>query len=178
MAKAAQPPKVKLICGMIASDADLFDAAVNHMSERFSPVDVSSDVMDFDFTHYYDSQMGSPLYRKFVAFTELVTPDFLIAAKCFTNELEDRFAAEVNHRPVRPINLDVGYVEQSKLVLGSMKNFSHRVYLGSGVYGEVTLMFCKGKWEALNWTFPDYGSGRYDSFLTAARDALRQVGPQ
>ncbi len=175
MAKAAPPPKVKLLCGMIASDVSLFDSAVERMSERFSLVDVRSDVMDFDFTHYYDAEMGSPLYRKFVAFTELVAPDSLIAAKCFTNELEEFFAAEMNHQPARPINLDVGYIEESKLVLGSMKNFSHRVYLGSGVYGEVTLMYHKGKWDSLNWTFPDYGSGRYDSFLTAARDALRQA---
>ncbi|MCP4534749.1 MAG: DUF4416 family protein, partial [Delftia sp.] len=74
--------------------------------------------------------------------------------------------------PDRPINLDVGYVEPSKLVLASMKNFSHRIYLRDGVYAEVTLMFRKGLWEPLGWTFPDYRSGRYDAFLTAARDSL------
>ena len=54
-----------------------------------------------------------------------------------------------------------------------MKNFSHRIYLGRGVYGEVTLMFRKGRWEALPWTFPDYASCRYDSFLTEVRGRLR-----
>lgn len=77
-------------------------------------------------------------------------------------------------RVSRPINLDVGYVDESKLILASMKNFSHRIYLSQGVYAELTLMYHKGRWDALGWTFPDYASGRYHNFLTQARDRLRQ----
>ena len=76
-------------------------------------------------------------------------------------------------RPVRPMNLDPGYIAPSRLVLASMKDFSHRIYLGRGVYGEVTLMYRKGLWEALPWTFPDFASGRYDGFLSEARGLLR-----
>ena len=65
-------------------------------------------------------------------------------------------------------------MDSSKLVLASMKDFSHRIYLGRGVFAEVTLMFHKGAWEVLPWTFPDYASGRYDPFLTAARRHLRE----
>lgn len=100
-------------------------------------------------------------------------PGELVEVKVRTNGLEAALADEAPHGPPRPVNLDPGYVSESKLVLASMKDFSHRIYLGSGVYGEVTLMYRKGKWESLAWTFPDYASGRYDEFLTAARDALR-----
>jgi hypothetical protein len=55
-----------------------------------------------------------------------------------------------------------------------MKDFSHRVYLGGGVYAEITLQYVHGRWQALPWTFPDYASGRYDAFLTAVRDRLRE----
>lgn len=41
----------------------------------------------------------------------------------------------------RKVNLDPGYLEPSKLVLASTKNFSHRIYLNQGIYGEVTLLF-------------------------------------
>jgi hypothetical protein len=75
---------------------------------------------------------------------------------------------------VRPINLDVGYITPAKLVLASMKNFSHRIYLRDGVYGEVTLLYRGRRWEALEWTFPDFASGRYDAFLSEARRRLRQ----
>ncbi len=166
---------MKLICGMISADKRLFDEMAGVLSRLFGAVDAASDVMDFDFTHYYDEQMGSPLYRKFVSFTDLVTPEAVVAAKLLTNALEcdaaDRLA---DAGPPRPVNLDPGYVTPAKLVLVSMKNFSHRIYVAKSVYAEVTLMYRKGRWESLPWTFPDFASPRYHPFLTAARDRLRE----
>jgi len=178
MAAIATPPSVLLICGMISANPSLFDQAVDEMSPLFGPVEIRSDVMAFDFTHYYDRQMGSPLWRQFVSFANPVTGDALAAAKRATNEFEERFAQRLQApgAPERPINLDPGYVDLSKLVLASCKDFSHRVYLGGGVFGEITLMFHKDRWDALPWTFPDYASGRYDGFLLAVRARLRQSG--
>ena len=173
MAKASEPSAVKLICGMISSTAGLFDEALAQLAETFGPADVVSEVFPFDLTHYYDDEMGSPLWRRFVSFRQLVAPDVLVEAKLLTNALEDRFAARASCSRARPINLDPGYVEQAKLVLASMKNFSHRIHLGRGVYGEVTLLYHKDRWQALQWTFPDFASPRYWAFLDAARDSLR-----
>ncbi len=179
MAKASPPPAVKLICGMISADEALFLRARDELSRRFGTIDIVSDVMDFDFTHYYDAEMGSPLKRQFVAFGPLANPDTLAAAKVATNEMEDGLGAdraalaEAVRNVQRPINLDVGYVESGKLVLASMKNFSHRVYLRDGVYAEVTLMYQRTAWRTLPWTFSDYGSGRYWPFLNAVRARLR-----
>ena len=62
----------------------------------------------------------------------------------------------------------------AKLVLASAKDFAHRVYLADGIYGEVTLQYRHRRWESSLWTFPDYGSGRYDGFLNAARQRLAE----
>jgi len=172
MAEATQPPKVKLICGMISAEAALFEEAGKALAERFGDIDITSEVMDFDFTHYYDDEMGRPLYRRFVSFAELVSPDMLASAKPATNSLEKEFASRREDGPARPINLDPGYVELSKLVLASMKDFSHRIYLGQGVYAEVTLMYQQGRWRAFEWTFPDFASSRYHPFLCRVREAL------
>lgn len=176
MAEAGEPSQVKLICGMISSDVRLFDEAGSAMEATFGRAELVSEVMDFDFTHYYDEQMGSPLYRRFVAFAGVVRPDCLIEAKRATNAIERDFAAtcagEQPGAPRRPINLDPGYVAPGKLVLASMKDFSHRIYLGRGVYAEVTLTYRNGRWQPTEWTFPDYASGRYDAFLSAARELL------
>ena len=160
---------MKLICGMISSRVELFDAAAEELSRAFGPIDHASETMDFDFTHYYDEQMGAPLYRRFVGFAEPFQAGALADAKLRTNAIEADFARRRGGDAPRPINLDPGYVEASKLVLASMKNFSHRIYLTGGVYAEVTLMYRRGRWEPLPWTFPDYASGRYDAFLTAVR---------
>jgi hypothetical protein len=175
MAQATEPFWVKRLCGLIAARVELFEEAARALEAAFGAVESASDVMPFDFTHYYDAQMGSPLYRRFLAFGPLMSPDTLADAKLATNALEADFAHRVAPgAPPRPINLDVGYVDSAKLVLASMKDFSHRIYLGRGVFAEVTLMFRKGSWEKLPWTFPDYASGRYDAFLTAARRRLRE----
>jgi len=174
MARATEPAPVKLICGMVSSDTRWFAEAVERLGDRFGEADLVSDVVDFDFTHYYDAEMGSPLYRQFASFADEVAPDVLVDAKLATNAIEGDFAARSAGRPVRPINLDPGYVEPSKLVLASMKNFSHRIYLGRGVYAEVTLLYQKGRWTPLPWTFPDYASPRYHDFLDQVRARLRK----
>jgi hypothetical protein len=173
MAEAYKPPAVKFICGMICGEVAMFDHAARALAAALGPVDAIGEVLDFDFTHYYDQQMGSPLYRRFVSFAGPHRPDFLAEAKVRTNAIEAEFAAaRPRAGPPRPINLDVGYVEAPKLVLASMKNFSHRIYLRDGVYAEVTLMFRRGRWEPLPWTFPDFRSGRYDAFLSSVREGL------
>lgn len=172
MATPSEPPAVKLICGMISAQKELFDQAADAMSDSFGRVDIVSEVTDFDLTDYYCDQMGRGLYRKFVSFAGLVDPGSLGRIKLRTNEIEADFTRRYNYVP-RPVNLDPGYLDESKLVLASTKNYSHRIYLGQGIYAEVTLLYRRKRWEALEWTYPDYASGRYDAFLTAARDSLR-----
>lgn len=176
MAEPSDAPRVKLICGMISSSKELFDSALVPLTRRLGAVDLVSEVMDFDFTHYYDEEMGSPLFRRFVSFEQLTSPDALVEAKEATNGIERSFvsdrSADGSNGPTRPINLDPGYAETSKLVLASMKNFSHRIYLDRGVYAEVTLIYHKDHWKSLAWTFPDFASGRYHPFLSGVRDRL------
>ena len=158
---------------MISSRRSWLDAAAGELARAMGPLDISSEVMDFDFTHYYDRAMGTPLLRQFVSFADCPAPEALVQAKLRCNAIEADFAAREGCPALpRPVNLDVGYVESSKLVLASMKNFSHRIYLGQGVYAEVTLMFRHGQWQPLEWTFPDFRSGRYEAFLSAARGRL------
>ena len=84
MAEGSEPGPVKLICGAISADADLFEAAARELSRAFGAIDLTGGVTDFDFTNYYDAEMGHPLYRQFFAFAELVQPDALVEAKLRT----------------------------------------------------------------------------------------------
>jgi hypothetical protein len=163
---------------MISARRELFDEAIGPLAGALGPADLLSDIMDFDMTHYYDEQMGSPLYRRFAAFAKPIVPDALVEAKLATNAIEADFAARAAGDPPRPVNLDPGYVTPAKLVLASMKDFAHRIYLGRGVYAEVTLLRRGRRWQALPWTFPDFASGQYDGFLTAARQALTERGKE
>ena len=77
-------------------------------------------------------------------------------------------------RHSRPVNIDPGYVDLSKLVLATTKDAGHRIYLGHGMYAEVTLRHVHGGWETLPWTYPDYTKAEYHDFFTQVRRLLRE----
>ena len=56
----------------------------------------------------------------------------------------------------RIINIDPGYLATEKVVVASTKNFTHRIYIGKGIYGDLQLMRQKGVYAAMPWTYPDY----------------------
>ncbi len=174
-----EPPKpVKLICGILACDAAALETARQRLEGELGAADCVSEVWPFDMTSYYQQQAGPEILRQFVAFEELVDPGRLAAIKHTTNRLERELAAEMERPWPRPVNVDPGLIEPSKLVLASTKNFAHRVYIGDRMYAEVTLIYVRGQWQSFPFTFPDFKSGRYDAFLTAVRNRLTEQQKQ
>lgn len=166
------PQPVKLICGILASDTDALIAAVNRLEQEFGAIDLKSPVWPFDMTDYYRQQAGQNILRQFVAFQKLFEPEQLAAVKIKTNILEQELSEHLKRVWPRPVNLDPGYIEPSKLVLASTKNFAHRVYIGQQIWAEVTMIYVKGVWQTFPFTFPDFKSGRYNEFLSQARQKL------
>ncbi len=165
---------VKLFVGMLSAYPGAFAEAEARLSHVLGPVDERSDVFAHEFTEYYRDEMGQPLVRYFVSFADLVAPERLIAIKRLANEIEADIASGGEWPVVRPVNLDPGYVAPSKLVLASTKDFAHRIYLGEGIYAEVTLRYTRGSWTDLPWTFPDYRTQDYHGFFTRVRARLME----
>ncbi len=176
MAQIQTPLPVKLFVGVLTSIPEVIPEAEKQLEQIFGTIDSRSESYPFDSTHYYDEAMGTPIYRFFLAFSELIEPSAIADAKIKTNRIESDLAGEYSD-PKRPINLDPGYVEQSKIVLASTKNFYHRILIANGIYGEVTLHYEAGAWHSFPWTFPDYQTGRYYPFFTSLREHYRgQLG--
>ena len=57
------------------------------------------------------------------------------------HSLGGRICRAGRHAEPRPLNLDPGYITLAKLVLASTKDHAHRIYLGQGIFAEVTLLF-------------------------------------
>ena len=168
MAQPQPPEPVMLICGILAGRQAWLDEAVALIAERLGPTDLVSDTFPFNFTDYYEPQMGPNLLRRFVSLQDLIDPGRLADIKRLTNQLEGLVTGEVP----RPINLDPGTLNGSQLVLASTKPYAHRIYLRDGVYAEVTLLWSakgRGGWVPMPWTYPDYAGPTYHAFLTAAR---------
>jgi hypothetical protein len=174
MTEARAPERVKLICGMIAADEALMTRVEAELTSRFGGIDLRSDLTPFDYTDYYEKEMGGGLLRRFVSFAGLIDPGELAGIKVFTNTIEQRMAQGSGKRT---INLDPGYVTAAKLVLATTKDFTHRIYLRDGIYAEVTLSFRKSGPAFFDWTYPDFKSGRYNGFLAEVRKMVMAATP-
>lgn len=165
---AAKPEvrPVKLICAVMFSPAADLESAVADLENRFGKIDHKSPVYEFNFTDYYNHEMGEDLKKRFLSFENLIMPDQLADIKNSTIKIETDYSKNGK----RTVNLDPGYLEESKLVLASTKNFSHRIYLKDGIWGELTLSYAGGRFVTHHWTYPDYQTELAYDFLKKARD--------
>lgn len=169
MALIRTPKPVKLFVGMLASQAEWLDRAADELVRVWGEPDLVSETFAFDWTDYYEKTMGKGLLRRFVTFRRLIAPDLLPVIKRGTSALEEMLAGQVVASVPRPVNLDPGYLTEAKVVLATAKDYSHRLYLGGGIYGEVTLHYTDGRWQPWPWTYPDYRSEAYLAFFAQVR---------
>ena len=160
MGKIKKPLPVKLIMGMISPNVEVFDQVTQILVGKFGPVDLKSNVFNFDKTDYYEEEIGRNLKRQFVSFCELIKAREIVEIKLFTNTVEEKFSLS-RDEPSRLINLDPGYLDCTKLVLASTKDSPNRIYLRDMIYAEIILFFSQGTFKFRPWTFPDYKTREY-----------------
>jgi hypothetical protein len=165
MGEVREPQSVKVFVGILLALPSTLPELRVLLAEQLGPVDSESQLLEFDYTNYYEPEMGPDLKRIFLGFHRLASADVLVDLKLFTNRVESNFA--VNGK--RYVNMDPGYLTAARVVLASTKDFAHRLYLGKGIYGEVTLMYQKKDFQTLPWTYPDYRSEGYRQFFREMR---------
>ncbi len=176
MSEPRAPQPAKLVIGLFLSDRSLLPRLVAELVSEFGPIELASLWLDFDYTTYYEPEMGGPLYRRMLVFEKLVEQETLASIKCRTNALEGRYTVQGRRR----VNVDPGYLLLERFVLATGKNFTHRIYIGKGIYADLTLIYQKGAFRTLPWTYPDYAAEEMLAFLSLVRQkyaadmALRQ----
>ena len=165
MGEIRTPQPVKLIASILAGQISALEEAEQDLLTAFGPGDYQSALLPFEHTDYYEAEMGPCLQRRILAFHRLVDPGELPAIKRQTNELELRWTTAGK----RKVNLDPGYVSLAKLVLATTKNHGHRIYVGQGIYAEVTLGFRGGHFQSWPWSYPDYASAEYCTLFEEIR---------
>jgi len=159
------PPPAKLVMSLIFRVPEVYQKVLIDLSQLFGPLDLISEVLPFDQTDYYYPEMGKPLWRRLISFKKLILPDELPDIKIKTNKLEEKYADAGK----RQVNIDPGYITAERLVLATGKNYTHRIYLKDGVYADLTLIYQKGDFQSLPWTYPDYASDSLKKILRMIR---------
>jgi len=161
---------VKLVSGVLYIRSADIEGIDSRLTASFGPIDLRSPAFDFIFTGYYAPEMGGDLKKRFISFQRLIMPDSLADLKNATRRIEADFSIDGK----RAVNIDPGYLEESKLVLASTKNFSHRIYLRDSIWAEVTMRFAGGKFIKHDWTYPDWSQDLAIDFLMKVRETYRK----
>ena len=182
--------KIKIICGVIYNSLwckEKFAEKDNkNISEKINnfvlpffkqefaveKIDLQSEIIKFDFTDYYNEEMGEELYRYWISFSPSVQIYEIYKIKILSNEIETKYFSD--DKGNRKVNLDTGYIDGSKLVLFSTKNYSHRVYIGRGIFAEVTLIYKHKEFHTLDWTYPDYKTKPAIEFFSKVREVYNK----
>ncbi|MEO0092215.1 MAG: DUF4416 family protein [candidate division WOR-3 bacterium] len=162
-------PNGLIVWGVIISDINLLPELEKLLYHNFGEVIIRSPIIPFDFTDYYEKEMGKNLKRCWIVTKNIVGLDRLVEIKKYAEQIEKKFLAPDNKRR---INLDPGVLTLQNFVLTTHKNYGHRIYLKDGVYAEVTLIYRHNSYQALEWTYPDYRKAI--DFFNESRKKLRQ----
>ena len=87
MSKPREPFSAKLILALIYKEKTAAQSGWQAMEKTWGALDFLSEVRPFDYTSYYEKEMGRPLYRRWAAFKTLVPQDRLAIIKWQALEL-------------------------------------------------------------------------------------------
>lgn len=146
-------PPVAFFASVMVNDHGLMPEVETALEDLLGPIDEKTPIVSFSYSDYYKREMGD-LSRCFTFFLRLGPRESLVDIKLKTNGIEDKMSISRGRR----VNIDPGYVALEHAVLATTKGYSHRLYLGRGIYGDLTLLFKNGSYRPLEWTYPDYAS--------------------
>jgi hypothetical protein len=159
----------KLLIPLLLNPSVDIESVEADLESRFGPIDIRSAPIAFDFTRYYENEMGPGLTRYILSFERLIDPEALASIKVETNRIEERYA----HGGARRVNLDPGLLGLRRLILASTKDNGRRIPLTLGIYAEITLIYVHGDYQPLDWTYPDFRTREYRDHLLAVRERYR-----
>ena len=166
MSELQEPKPAKLVIGLFTGETEIFEKLVPEFISLFGPIDLVSPWMAFNYTRYYEKEMGTPLHRRLCSFKSLIAQQDLAGIKLNTHQIEQSLLQNGRRR----VNIDPGYMMRERFVLASGKNFSHRICIGDGIYADLTLIYHKGAFQRLPWTYPDYADDDMLEFLKQVRN--------
>lgn len=168
MGSVKKPESVLLFAGIITLSKNL--EKLQEILLPLGEIEDRTETLSFDtFSKYYEKEMGEGLQRLWVTFKGLRSPENLHLIKLESNRIEESHSVHGK----RTINIDPGYISLSNVVLFTTKNYYHRIYIGKGIYAEVTLFYRNlYGFQPFQWTYPDYKSDAALRFFNTQRQKL------
>jgi hypothetical protein len=155
MARVQNPTQGRLIVSVIYNSIDGLADCLKQLEKQFGRV--QSETLEIECSaNRYHEEMGQQLSRRFFSFEKLVDRETLPEIKATCHKIERGLGDQVDDFTFRTVNVDPGVLTPTNLTMASHREYSHRVYLGKGVFAEVTLIHARGRFTQLPWTNPDF----------------------
>ncbi len=151
----------KLFMAVMYASDELFDSAKADLVAKYGDVRAESNAYNFDFTGYYDDEMGSGLKKKLLVFEKEVSKQDLESVKFFITEVEEKYSDLGN----RSVNIDPGYISSDELVLATWKGKSFKEKISDKIWVHKVLEFEGDKVKEFFHTFADYKLKENQDFL-------------
>jgi len=171
MGTIKSPPPVQFFTSIIFSDSGILSEVEASLSALVGAVGERTAFMPFSQSDYYALEMGPDLTRCFFLFEPLFDRERLAGIKRATNAVEQKFSTDGR----RMANIDPGYLALEHMVLATTKGYAHKVYLGQGIFADLTLIYANGTYRALPWTYPDYGSNELIPLFNGWRERYKRL---
>ncbi len=163
-----EPSSCKFILGVLRHSSVDYPTILKKITESFGVIQTKTEEFVFG-SEYYKPEMGEGLKKSFLSFEGVVPRSILPERKIASVKLEDFFAKPDGSRLV---NLDPMILSLENVIIATSKNFSHRVYLGQGVFGDLALIRKREGFESLPWTYADYLENL--SFFESVREMFKR----
>ncbi len=169
MSVPRDPDLAQLVISILSAQADAVGTLVPDLEAAFGPVEKVYGPFEFDFTTYYDIELGVGIRRWLVTQETLFDPARLAEIKMATNQIEQKRSFEGRRR----FNLDPGAMTLGNFVLATGKNNAHRIYLKNGIFADLTLIFRRASYRPMEWTYPDYADSMLIEVLNQIRESYK-----
>ena len=150
----------KLIICVMHSNENLLKEVKEKLEEKFGEIKDQISY-DFNFTKYYEREMGKNLKKNILTFKQEIKEKQLAEIKEYANHLEDNYRIEGK----RTVNIDPGYLTKKELILASNKKSPYKIRISENIYAHLTLKFEGNKCSTTQRTYPDFKNKNVQQFL-------------
>jgi hypothetical protein len=164
--------QAKLIAFIITSQNSLENAWEPLICECFGELEHMGKFFPFSKTAYYNAEMGESLHRCVVSFKGLISPENIMEYKSKAINIENALR---NENGGRIANIDIGYMDQDKVVLPSTKRGPFKLYAGNGFWLDMALTYAKGDFKPTAWAFADFKENPYKRDLLLIREKYKRT---
>ncbi|TKJ17120.1 hypothetical protein CEE44_01125 [Candidatus Woesearchaeota archaeon B3_Woes] len=151
-----------LFMAVMYSSEDVFTTAKKDLIAKYSDIKAESSAYSFNFTKYYEKEMGSNLKKKFLIFNKEISKKDLIEIKHFITKIEEKYSDNG-----RTVNIDPGYLSSNEFVLATFKGKDFKEKISEDVFVHKILEFKEKKIIEFFHTFADYKVKENQEFLLA-----------